>query len=214
MDCRRHLAARPRHPSVGDQCHVKSLVLQHAKRRRELAQLGHPVRTRALEADHDDDVAVDRDCQSGERAERPRWASMPGNGARPPPDRPSVVVAFVGSEVDLLHRAGPPSAERPDGWKPDRPLWSIKQRKRTFVQRLKKGHGRLIVVGAMGPPLGGLTAGADHAHAARRSAGHQQRYDRSALAALAASSPVYRSPRRTVRTGRPGAVRLTRHAPT
>jgi hypothetical protein len=54
-------------------------------------------------------------------------------------------------------------------------FWSIKQHKRTFVQRLKKGLEHLTVVEAMAPLFGGLTAGVDHVHAARRYAGHRQK---------------------------------------
>ena len=47
-----------RHPAVGDQRDAVPAVLQHAQQRRELVQLGHPVGTRTLVSDDDDDVAV------------------------------------------------------------------------------------------------------------------------------------------------------------
>ena len=59
VDRRRDLAARARHAPVGDQRDAVAAVLQHAERRGQLVQLGHAVGARALEADHDDHVAVE-----------------------------------------------------------------------------------------------------------------------------------------------------------
>ena len=59
MDRGGDLARRPRHPPVGDQGYLEAPILQHAERRRELVQLRHPIRPRALEAHHHDNVAIE-----------------------------------------------------------------------------------------------------------------------------------------------------------
>src|SRR3954453_5706899 len=55
----RPLAGRATHAAVGDERHAMSAVHQQAQRRRQLVQLGHPVRPRALVAHDRDDVAVE-----------------------------------------------------------------------------------------------------------------------------------------------------------
>ena len=59
MDRARDLARRAGHAPVGDERDAVAAVLQNAQRRSELVQFGHAVRARALEAHHDDDVAVE-----------------------------------------------------------------------------------------------------------------------------------------------------------
>jgi hypothetical protein len=79
VDRRRHLARRAAHPAVGDESDAKALLLQRAKRRRQLVQLRHAVRARALEADHCDDVA--REPAGVERFEHPSCESKTSAGA-------------------------------------------------------------------------------------------------------------------------------------
>ena len=57
VDRRRDLARGAAHATVGDERDAVAAVHQHAERGRELVQLGHPVRARALVA-HDRDVVV------------------------------------------------------------------------------------------------------------------------------------------------------------
>ena len=59
VDRGRHLAAGAAHPAVGDERDLVAPILQHAERRGQLVQFGHPVRTRPLEADDDHDIAVE-----------------------------------------------------------------------------------------------------------------------------------------------------------
>ena len=58
VDGGRDLAGRAGHPAVGDDRDLLAAVLEHAERRGELVQLGHPVGGRALVADHRDEVAA------------------------------------------------------------------------------------------------------------------------------------------------------------
>ncbi|RMS54700.1 hypothetical protein ALP65_04670 [Pseudomonas aeruginosa] len=58
MDGRGHLARRPGHAPVGDQRHLEATILQDPEERRELVQLRHAVRPRALETHHGDQVAL------------------------------------------------------------------------------------------------------------------------------------------------------------
>ena len=60
VDGRRHLARRAGHAPVGDQRHAEAALLQGAEDRRQRVQLGHAVGLRALEAQHADEIALQR----------------------------------------------------------------------------------------------------------------------------------------------------------
>jgi hypothetical protein len=75
------LPGRARHPPIGDQGDPIAAILKHAERGRQLVQLRHAVGARALEADHDHDVAVElAGLEGGEHLvlirEDPRGASI------------------------------------------------------------------------------------------------------------------------------------------
>ena len=80
MDRGGDLARRPRHPPVGDQGHLEAPILQHAERRRELVQLRHAIRARALEAHDHDDVAIEF-----ARLERRQHRILIGENSAPAP---------------------------------------------------------------------------------------------------------------------------------
>ncbi len=58
MDGCRYLARRARHAPVGYQRHMEAAVLQHRQRGRELVQLGHAARGRALPRQHRNEVSL------------------------------------------------------------------------------------------------------------------------------------------------------------
>ena len=60
VDGRRHLARGAGHAPVGDQRHAEAALLQGAEHRRQRVQLGHAVGLRALEAQHADEIALQR----------------------------------------------------------------------------------------------------------------------------------------------------------
>ena len=110
MDRRRHLAARARHPAVGDQRDLEALVLQHAERRGQLVQFGHAVGARPLEADDDHHVAVEL-----ARLERGEHLVLVGEDARRRLDRPALGRDRAGLEDRAAEIAARPAASRRRG---------------------------------------------------------------------------------------------------
>ena len=99
------LPEAPRHAAVGDERDAVAAVHQHAERGRELVQLGHAVRARALVADDRDEVA--RRARRGRRRRGSRaWSSKTRAGA--------VTTRCSGATADTFITARPsaPSSTR------------------------------------------------------------------------------------------------------